>query len=59
MQKAKLQEVVATLPDEVDLETFIDKLYLLRKLELAEAQIAAGEVISHEDAKRELAQWLE
>jgi hypothetical protein len=43
----------------VDLEAFIDKLYLLRKIEIAEAQIASGDVIDHEEVKRQLAQWLE
>jgi hypothetical protein len=59
MDKSRLQEVVATLPDDVDLEALIDKLYLLRRIEIAEAQIAAGDVLSHEEVKKRLAQWLE
>jgi hypothetical protein len=59
MDKSRLEEVVATLPNEVDLEAFIDKLYLLRKIEIAEAQIAAGDVVSHDEVKQHLAQWLE
>ena len=59
MDKSRLEEVVATLPDDVDLEAFIDKLYLLRRIEIAEAQIAAGDVLSHEEVKKRLAQWLE
>jgi hypothetical protein len=59
MDKSRLEEVVATLPDDVDLEVFIDKLYLLRRIEIAEAQIAAGDVVAHEEGKRQFAQWLE
>ncbi|MEX2138115.1 MAG: hypothetical protein WD894_02555 [Pirellulales bacterium] len=59
MDKSRLKDVVATLPDEVDLEAFIDKLYLLRKIEIAEGQIAAGDVVAHEEVKRQFAQWLE
>ena len=59
MDKSRLQEVVETLPDDVDLDAFIDKLFLLRKIEIAEAQIAAGDVLSHEEVKQQLAQWLE
>jgi len=55
MDKSRLEEVVATLPDDVDLESLIDKLYLLRKIEIAEAQIAAGDVVSHEEVRRQLA----
>ena len=56
MDKSRLEEVVATLPDDIDLEAFIDKLYLLRRIEIAEAQIAAGDVLSHEDVKKRLNQ---
>jgi predicted transcriptional regulator len=59
MDKSHLQEVVATLPENVDLEAFIDRLYLLRKIEIGEAQIMAGEVVSHDEVKQQLAQWLE
>jgi hypothetical protein len=59
MDKSRVEEVVATLPNDVHLEALIDKLYLLRKIEIAEAQIAAGDVVSHEDVKRRLAKWLE
>jgi hypothetical protein len=52
MDKSRLEEVVATLPEDVDLEALIDKLYLLRKIEIAEAQIAVGDVVDHEVKQR-------
>jgi hypothetical protein len=59
MDKSRLEEVVATLPDEVDLKGLIDMLYLLRKIEIAEAQIASDDVVSHDDVKKQLVHWLE
>jgi len=59
MQKEKIQQVVGELPDEVDVDTLVEKLYLLEKIETAERQLANGEGISHEDAKKQLAKWLD
>ena len=58
MQKLKVQQVLDTFADEVDLDAFLEKVYLLRKIEEGEQQIATGDVVSHEDAKRRLDRWL-
>ena len=58
MQKEKVQQVLDTFSDEVDVDSFLEKVYLLRKIEAGEAQIAAGGVVSHEDAKERLQRWL-
>ena len=59
MHKEKIQQVIDRLSDEVDVDALVEKLYLLDKIEVAEGQLAAGEGISHEDAKKRLAPWLE
>ena len=59
MQKERIQQVVATLPEEVDIDALVEKLYLLNKIEVAEKQLAEGKGISHEDAKKRLNPWLE
>ena len=59
MHKERIQQVVAALPEEVDVNALVEKLYLLSKLEAAEKQLADGQGISHEDAKKRLAPWLE
>ena len=59
MHKEKTQQVIDTIPADVDVDALVEKLYLLNKLELAEKQLADGEGISHEDAKNRLAPWLE
>ena len=58
MRKEKVQQVVSALPEEVDVDALMEKLYLLRKLEIAEEQLARGQGISHEDAKKRLEKWL-
>jgi len=59
MQKDRIQQVVAALPEEVDVDALVEKLYLLNKIEVAEKQLADGEGISHEDATKRLKPWLE
>jgi hypothetical protein len=54
MQKEQIQHMLDQLPDSVDVDEFVEKLYLLRKIELAERQLAAGKGISHEAAKKRL-----
>ena len=58
MQKEKIQEVIDTFPEDVDVDEFLERVYLLRKIEIAEAQLAAGEGIPHDEARKRLAQWL-
>jgi hypothetical protein len=58
MQKEKVQQVVGELPEEVNVDTLVEKLYLLEKLELGELQLARGEGIPHEEAKKRLEKWL-
>ena len=58
MQKEKVQQVLDAFSDDVDLDAFLEEVYLLKKLELGEQQIASGEVVSHTDAKKRLEKWL-
>ena len=58
MQKEKVQQVVGEMPEEVDVDTLIEKLYLLEKINLGEQQLARGEGVPHEEAKRRLEKWL-
>jgi hypothetical protein len=58
MEKRKIENVLSELPEDVDLDGLIERLYLLDKIELAERQIAAGAGIPHEEAKKRLEPWL-
>jgi predicted transcriptional regulator len=59
MDKSRVVEVVDALPDDVDLDALIEKLYLLKRLELAEEEVARGRVLEHEEVESRYASWLE
>ena len=50
--------MVGELPEEVDVDLLVEKLYLLEKIELGEQQLAEGNGVPHEDAKKRLEKWL-
>jgi hypothetical protein len=59
MQKERILEVVGALPEDVDVDSLIEKLYVLRRLELAEQEIADGKLLEQEDVEKRFATWLE
>ena len=59
MQKERIQQIVGDLPQDVDIDALVEKLYLLQKIEIGEKQLAEGRGISHEDVKKRLEPWLE
>jgi hypothetical protein len=59
MQKEKVLQVLDTFAEDVDLDTFLETVYLMEKIEVGEKQIAAGEVTSHDDAKQRFKKWLD
>jgi hypothetical protein len=52
--KQKAMMVIDSLGDDVSLDDVIDRLYLLRKIELGIAQADSGDVIEHDDFMAEL-----
>ncbi len=58
MLKEKVQQVVGELPEDIDVDVLVEKLYLLEKIELGERQLAEGKGVLHEEAKKRLAKWL-
>jgi hypothetical protein len=52
--KEKAIGVIQTLGDDVSLDEVIDRLYLLRKIELGIAQADADDVVEHEAFMDEL-----
>lgn len=58
MQKETLQKMLVELPEEVNVDSLVEKLYLLEKIEQGERQLARGEGVPHEEAKRRLEKWL-
>ncbi|HXH14434.1 MAG TPA: hypothetical protein VNP04_32300 [Alphaproteobacteria bacterium] len=57
IHKDEVLELVRQLPDEIDIEELIYRLYLLEKLAAAEADIAAGQTLSAEEVRKRLREW--
>jgi len=56
-QKEEVLALVRQLPDEVDVEAVIYRLYLREKLAAAEADIAAGRTLSFEEVRKQARTW--
>lgn len=54
ISKAKLETFLGDLPEQVDTEEVMYRLYLLQKIEAGEADIAEGRVLSHEEVVQRL-----
>ena len=52
--KEKAISLIQTLDDDVSLDDVIDRLYLLRKIELGIAQADEGDVMEHDEFMDEL-----
>jgi predicted transcriptional regulator len=57
IHKEEVLELVRQLPDEIDIEELIYRLYLLEKLAAAEADIAAGRTLSAEEVRKRVREW--
>jgi len=58
MHKERIRQLLDEMPDEVDVELFIEELLLLRKIDRGEEDIAQGNVFTQAEAMRRLAKWL-
>ena len=58
MKKHQIQQVIAELPENVNVDALIERLHLLDKIDQGEQQFARGEGISHEAAIQRLNRWL-
>ena len=47
--KEKLETLIKELPDTVDIEDVMYRLYLLQKIETGDAAIKAGNTLTHEE----------
>jgi hypothetical protein len=57
MKKQDVINLLQDMPDEIDVEQLMYHLYVVRKIELGEAAIAAGDVLSEEEVDREIESW--
>jgi predicted transcriptional regulator len=58
VKKQEVLDLVQGMPDEIDTEDLMYRLYLKAKIDAGEADIAAGDVVSHEEVVRLTEEWL-
>jgi hypothetical protein len=57
--KQEVFELIKDLPEEVDIDEIIYRLYLRQKLESAEKDVRESRLISHEEVVKETSKWFE
>jgi hypothetical protein len=57
ISKEEVIELVRQLPEQVEIEELIYRLYLREKLAAAEADIAADRTLSAQDVRAQAASW--
>jgi len=55
--KQQVFELIEDLPDELDIDEIMYRLYVRQKLETAEKDVREGRIISHEEVVRETSKW--
>jgi hypothetical protein len=55
--KSRIEEVVHNLPEKVDLDDLMYRLYLLKKIEKGESDIREKRTISHGDLLKKIKKW--
>jgi hypothetical protein len=55
--KQKIFELIKDLPEEVDIDEIIYRLYLRQKLESAEQDVREGRLVSHGEVVKETSKW--
>ena len=55
--KQEALEAIQRLPDNVDFEEIVYRLYVLNKIHQGMQDIEAGRTISHEELVREIERW--
>ncbi len=57
LTRQELVDMVQSLPDAIEAEELIHRIYLKEKLARAEEDLAAGRVLTHEAMKDRIASW--
>lgn len=57
IDKQELHKIVEDLPEPVEMDEVLYRLYLREKLNAAEDDVRAGRVVTHEEVVAETAKW--
>jgi predicted transcriptional regulator len=56
--KQELRDLIEDLPEEVEINEMLYRIYLRSELAEAEEDVRAGRVVTHEEVEAETARWL-
>ena len=59
MKKSDILALLHEMPDDIDTDDLMYRLYLRQKIEVAEAAAEAGDVIPHDEVVRRSDAWLQ
>jgi len=57
IEKKKLYNLIDKLPEEVDIEEIMYRLYMLEKISMAERDVTENKLFSEEQVEKEISQW--
>jgi predicted transcriptional regulator len=55
--KQQVLDLLKDLPEQVDIDEVIYRLYLRQKIELAEQDVREGRLVSHAEVVKETSKW--
>jgi hypothetical protein len=55
--KKEAMDTIAKLPDNVDIDEIMYRLYVLDKIRKGREAVEEGRTISHEELRREIEEW--
>ncbi|MGB2843150.1 MAG: hypothetical protein WBC40_11870 [Halobacteriota archaeon] len=55
--KQQVLDMIKALPEKIDIDELMYRLYLRQKLEAAEEDVSEGRLISHEEVVKETSRW--
>ncbi len=57
--KEDMLAAIRALPPDASVDDAIEKLYLLQNVDRGITQAESGQTVSHDEARRRMAQWLQ
>lgn len=57
MKKKEVLQLVQEMPEEIDPEDLMCRVYLLQKVQAGEDAVASGDTVSHDEAVRTSDEW--
>jgi len=59
VKKSDVLALLREMPDDIDTDDLMYRLFMRQKLEAAEAAAATGDIISHDEVMRRSDEWLQ